>query len=1444
MKSVGICVGASRISLVVVEKILNGDHPCSFKLIRSDSQVHDGNITHVLREMLKQNQVHEVQYMAVTGRKFRQSIDVPSLAEAEAMEIAYSHLKHKYPDCDGIASVGGENFMVYQLSKNGQIVNVVTGTKCASGTGEFFLQQIKRMNLNIEEALAIVEIHAPYSLAGRCSVFCKSDCTHALNKGAGKGKVVAGLCKMMAVKVIELIKKCPCKSLLFVGGVAKNQVMMGYVQEESGQDREIKIADEAMYFEAFGAAIWAFDHGAKNMDGSVAFDVLLQQQANKSAFTFMPALAEFADKVIFKSMTKDTAQDGDLCIIGLDVGSTTTKGVVLREADNAILGTIYLRTNGDPVKASRECYQALADCVGDRIIIEGVGVTGSGRQIAGLHADTEGIINEISAHATAAVYFDPEVDTIFEIGGQDAKYTYITNMVPTDYAMNEACSAGTGSFLEESAKESMGIDTMDIAEIAVNSKKPPNFNDQCAAFIGSDIKTAIQEGISREDIVTGLVYSICQNYVNRVKGNRIVGNKIFMQGGVCYNRAVPMAMAALIGKEIVVPPEPGLMGAFGVALELKNKIKVGLVKPKQFFLTELAAREVNYGKPFICAGGQDKCDRKCNINMIEIENSKYPFGGACNKYVNMRKKNNFAPEGLDLVRVREELVFATDDKEKEVQIGAATIGIIKSLLVNSLYPLYYNFFSALGMQVVLGENVDEDGRDRRGAAFCYPVELSHAFMGDLLKKNVDYIFLPNVSGIHVEQGIETSVTCPLVQGEPYYLGTAFNELEKIKVLSPILDFSQGYDSMTKEFVEMGNTLGFSRNACMKAYQIGIDKQKECFDKMKTIGRQVLRELESHPEKTAIVLFGRPYNALTRDVNIGIPNKFASREKIIIPWDFLDFAPEEPFPRMFWSIGQMMMKAAQLVEKHPQLFATYITNFSCGPDSFLLSYFRDIMGQKPSLTLELDSHTADAGVDTRIEAFLDVVAGYIELRKQIAATQTPDLSGGMRSKFVDGRFYVVDASGTQYDLRDENVMVRIPSMGDNASRLLAATMRKIGINASGLLPPTEVDLAMGRSKSTCKECLPFTLVAGSILNDVAQQDPKKILVYFYADSSGPCRFGQYHVQMQNLLRKNMIKNVAVLPLTSDNGYAGMGTAFQLRAWQSFVIAEVLDDIYGALLVLARDKVPALTTYHASISKIEAAVAEKSWGELKQVLRQEAMKLAAIPRKGALKSTKKVAILGEIFVRTDSLSRQHLVERLAEKGIIAKVASIAEFIYYCDYLLQNGIYHVKSSRMDKILSTMKGYFKQHYERQIKNIFHNTCLYDGKMVDIEELVNNAQQFIDPQFTAGDTVLTVGAALTDIIDEVAGIISIGPFGCMPCRISEAILSETINNEKNQVSKDKDVVAAVMAEFPALPFLSIESDGSSFPQIIEAKLELFCLQVDRVHKTIIKKKQEDKKNA
>ena len=781
--SLGICVGATTVSTV---KIAYGGPPDTAETVPALRQIrvvttrvrpHGGDLQKTLTSLLEEMDVSDVVKIAATGRKFRHLINLPSISEPEAVEHAYRHVRPAGIRSPAIVSAGGETFMVYKLDAHGQISNVFTGNKCAAGTGEFFQQQLRRLDTSLDQVSSWTADVDPYPVSGRCSVFCKSDCTHATNKGIAKEKVVAGLGQMMAGKILELLKRLDVRHVMLTGGTSQNRMMVRHLQKVMPG---LIIPEHAPYYEALGAAVWALDR--PDVHFPRIEDLFVD---HLSRFDKLPPLTQHRSLVEFKTIRHGQIRPGDVCLLGLDVGSTTTKAVLLRQADNAMLAAVYLRTNGDPIGASRKCYAAIASQIEEnapleQIHIAGIGVCGSGRHIAGLHAMTDGVINEITAHATAAIFFDPHVDTIFEIGGQDAKYTHITNGVPSDYAMNEACSAGTGSFLEESAWETMGIAMEEIAGVALKGQSPPNFSDQCAAFIASDIKNAIQEGVAREDIVAGLVYSVCMNYNNRVKGHRPVGDKVFMQGGVCYNQAVPLAMADLTGKKIIVPPEPGLMGAFGVALEVRKRMHHGLMNPQRFSLKALADRNVAYGRAFVCKGGKSKCDRRCNIARIKIEGRTYPFGGACNRYDNLRQGRNIDSTDINLVRTRQQLVFgkyAPSPLNRQSADYKGRVGLNRSFLVNTFYPLYAHFFSALGFEPVLPENPDPDGIDQRNAPFCFPGELAHGFFHSLISDAdpPEYIFLPHLRSLPTVDGERHSQTCPLVQAEPFYLQATFRK---------------------------------------------------------------------------------------------------------------------------------------------------------------------------------------------------------------------------------------------------------------------------------------------------------------------------------------------------------------------------------------------------------------------------------------------------------------------------------------------------------------------------------------------------------------------------------------------------------------------------------------------------------------------------------------------
>jgi predicted nucleotide-binding protein (sugar kinase/HSP70/actin superfamily) len=910
-----------------------------------------------------------------------------------------------------------------------------------------------------------------------------------------------------------------------------------------------------------------------------------------------------------------------------------------------------------------------------------------------------------------------------------------------------------------------------------------------------------------------------------------VGKKIFMQSGVCYNKAVPIAMAALTKKKIIVPPRPGLMGAFGVALEIKQRLELGLIESQRFELETLASRTAEYRKPFVCAGSTQKCDRKCEIMTIKIGEKIYPFGGACDMYYNRRLNITHATDSLNLVQYRQKLIFEKYVTASPKTSRAPTIGINKSFLTNTFYPLYYNFFTTLGMSVVLSANVSQEGVDKRGAAFCYPAEIAHGLFHDLLSMKPDFIFLPIVTELPINSQNEYKKTCVFVQSEHAYLRTALKDA-KTQILSPVLDFNKGLLSAKKTFVRLGAKLGYTAAKCKRAFDFATSKQNQFFEEIKEVGKKALQTLEENPEKTAIVLFGRPHNAFADEANKGIPDKFASRGSLIMPVDCLPYEKERQYSSMYWGMGQINLMAAELVKKHPQLFAVFITNYSCGPDSFVVSFFRDIMGIKPSLTLELDGHTADAGLNTRIDAFLDIAKSYRELmkKKKIAIGNTKFRGAYIMTE--KGRLHVVSSAGRRHPLDHPNVTVLVPAMGRIGTEGLAAAMQSLGINAKNL-PDSDMDvLRRARAHTSCKECLPMQLITGALLKYIKEEKKNnEIIVYFLPASSGPCRFGQYHRSLKSIIKKQRIKDVAFLVLTDSNNYAGFSTGFIWRAWRSLLIADCLTDIRNALRALAVNKENALKIFEHEWLNIKNILAGRSETSLSKQINCSMAQIKKIPLKVPYKKANKIALVGEVYVRHDQMSRQKLIERLANRNIVVRTAPMTEFFSYLNYILRHGLSSNRNLGFKKYISLYIRWWWQLFEEwKLKRIFEISGLYTREMIDIPKTIAHAAHLMNKCF-CGEAILTTGLALRQILHSASAVISIGPFGCMPSRVAEALLfAEMTVDGKVNASKDPNYKRKYQG-IENLPFLAIETDGNPYPQIIEARIETLCLQSERIHK-------------
>ncbi len=832
--SLGLCVGAASVKAVELARCEGG-----LNVGRVEVFSHGCNVRECLAKVLERFPLDAYDYVCMTGRKFKGLTNLPTITEPEATELALRFVASASDQpCDALLSLGAENFICYELDQDGSIADVRTGGKCASGTGDFFLQQIRRMDLPLEEAVRVTAASEPYHVSGRCSVFCKSDCTHALNKGIARESVCAGLGNMVAEKAVEILGANPARRVIAVGGVTRNGYVMGRLRLAVG---ELLIPEMADVFEALGAAVYALRE-------KTPAPRRLRLAAPSARLSSLRPLREGQPLVTFWEHEPAAPAGGDRVALGLDVGSTTTKAVLMRLDDCRTVASVYLRTLGDPVGASRRCYREIERLLGGvKVQIAGLGVTGSGRHISALHAETEAVINEIIAHASAAAFFDTEVDTILEIGGQDAKYTYLVNGVPCDYAMNEACSAGTGSFLEEAARESLGIDVHEIQEIALQAAAPPNFSDQCAAFIGSDIRSASHE-ISRENIVAGLVYSICMNYNNRVRGPRRWAARSLCRGAsatiepfrwqwrapsrrsscprarpdgrvrrpwksssVCRRERSSRAISSLHGSP------SSRSSTRGVHLPWR----FGEVRPRMF------DQPASPRWPEVLLRRNLQQDYYNQLQKIHIDR------GARSTWWKNGSRRHASRGG-------------------EPPQGGKSVAISRSFLSQLLLPFYRRFFEELGFRVILSEGIVPAGLRRACASFCYPAQISHGMMADLIGRRPDYVFSRGITSC-------TSKGLPILsRGTSAHASWSRRSLRTFAALSGIaggdslpaaLNWSAGWSRGKPAVVELADQLGVSRTGGA-AFDRALADLTAFFDQRRQIGEEALRARPSTPKGSA------------------------------------------------------------------------------------------------------------------------------------------------------------------------------------------------------------------------------------------------------------------------------------------------------------------------------------------------------------------------------------------------------------------------------------------------------------------------------------------------------------------------------------------------------------------------------------------------------------------
>ncbi|MGA2074685.1 MAG: acyl-CoA dehydratase activase [Terriglobia bacterium] len=913
-----------------------------------------------------------------------------------------------------IFEIGGESSKYLRLDpaavgKHLGIVDYQTSGECAAGTGSFIDQQATRLLYSVEQVGdAACGASCAARIAGRCSVFAKTDMIHAQQKGYTTEQILRGLCDAVARNFKSGIVKgrAVVAPVALIGGVALNAGILNALREvfKLGEN-ELVVPELYAWLGAAGAAMLEAEEWRKRSFKRI--HQLRQHEAAKKSFACTDVLSMknvlLRDQVAAAGISNSKSQISNLqspnskmpeaavsnpksqisnfrsqisnkteAYLGIDIGSVSTNLVVIDAAGN-LLKEIYLPTQGRPIEVVDRGLKEIEAELGAWLDIRGVGTTGSGRELIGELVGADTVNDEITAHKTGAMHVCQQmgmepVDTIFEIGGQDSKFIRIEKGVVVDFTMNEACAAGTGSFLEEQA-EKLGISIkQEFARLALASANPARLGERCTVFMERDVTSLMLKGAEVGDLAAGLAYSVALNYLNRVVRGRKIGNVIFFQGGTAYNDAVAAAFSQVLGKQIIVPPHNGVIGAIGMALIARDRMKDAKT-PSGFRGYDLHQVQFTV-RDFVCRA----CSNYCDMKEFTIEGERTYWGDQCSDKFRKRARSDRKPILEDLVEFREKLL-------EEVLLpprgSKPSLGIPRSMFYYDRFPFWCAYFQELGFEVTVSAATDRKisarGEEMAVAQPCFPVQVAHGHVLDLLDKKVDYLLLPNIVNAESPDQVVDSHLCPWNQTLPFVVRAAAPvEPMRAKLLTPTVHFRFGRKHVEKELAEFARPLGFSRKQSDRAVTAAYAAQGAFTDAILEAGSEALAQLQASGEP-ALLLVGRAYNLYDRGVNCDILRKLRSLYGVnVLPMDFLPLDSEditEVNANMYWNSGRSILAAARLASRHPNLHLVYISNFKCGPDSYIKSFVDDAAG-KPSLVLQFDGHSNDAGFITRCEAYLD------------------------------------------------------------------------------------------------------------------------------------------------------------------------------------------------------------------------------------------------------------------------------------------------------------------------------------------------------------------------------------------------------------------------------------------------------------------------------------------
>jgi predicted CoA-substrate-specific enzyme activase len=1347
----GIDVGSVSVSLAVVDAHKN--------VVHTATAFHQGDITSCLSTLLSHEAVDHVTYVAVTdatpGFVFSHARFDDQVVIIRAAKALHDN------SFEAILHVGGEKFSLSLFDENGNYAGARHNTSCAAGTGSFLDQQARRLNLEgscqISEN-ALKNRGSRPDIATRCAVFAKTDLIHAQQEGYTIEQICDGLCYGLAKNIVNTLCKGQkfSKKIIFCGGVAKNRSVTRYLESLLGLD--LTIDQHSRGYGAIGAALCFWDRLRekkvipKTFDSPRAFFTTTSCKTNYLYPVLSLTLSNYPDFDCYKQFVQNDVEieiytdpslvDLSATFLGLDVGSTSTKSILINQDGVPVVGC-YTKTASRPVQAVQKICKAMDVFIAREnlcVTVKGCGTTGSGRRISGrvIGADLEP--DEITAHATAAVNLNKDVDTIIEIGGQDAKFTLVKDGRVTASVMNTVCAAGTGSFIEEQAQK-LSCPLSEYSHRAEGIKAPVS-SDRCTVFMERDINYYFAEGYEKNEILASVLHSVRDNYLTKVATVGRIGNCILFQGATARNRALVAAFEQKLQKPIHVSQFCHLTGALGVALLAREQ----QIAQTQFRGFDLWKKTIPVHQE-VC----QLCTNHCKLTIAHVDGRPQAYGFLCGRDYNTQKmvprKNPY-----DMKKLRK---HHTPPLVSHPEKHGFTMGIPAALHLYEDLEFWEVFFSYLGVKTIVSRSLKQPvslGKTLARAEFCAPVMALHGHVAHLLEK-ADYVFLPFYFEEKSDQKRVRRQHCYYTQFSPSVIA-CLDRCDPHRLVMPTIQYlyTSFHTKMAlyRALKQISQKFLFSFFDISAAWDNAMELRKQTSAQLSGIYRAQGHEIPG----IKVMLLGRPYTVLPDTMNHHIPRMF---EKMGVKTFFqdmldtsdIDLSPIRPLlAEIHWKYAAKILETAYAAALTDGLYPVYITSFKCSPDAFGVDYFKQIMekSNKPYLVLELDEHDSGVGYETRIEAAVRAFNNHYQTTKK-----PPALPLDFAPRYFD---------------RPAQKTIIFPNWDILTGQLIVSTFHSEGHNAF-LMEETPETLKKCLLTNT-GQCIPLNAVAAGFIHTVQKHnlDPANTVLWLNrSDIACNIRMYPYHIQQILLREANGFEKSGV--------YLGELSLFDIsfrastNAYFAYMFGGLLRSIGCKIRPYEKNKGETDRTLSTALAILSRAFA---CNESKEDALAQSISLFNEIKTHPRGTRPKVAIFGDLYVRDNDVMNQDLIHYIEDNGgevIITpyyKYVKIIASSYFKKWFKEGKYFSLISNKALLVaMQTMEKKYFPYFEPLLQES-------DFQVTDFCE--NVLEQYgVQPEHTGEsmDNILKIHHIIREHPD-LALLVQTNPGFCCPGLVTEAM--------------------------------------------------------------------------